>query len=893
MPCLLAAVFGCSGTVPSTGALDLKVEYSLDGSNRTHPEQLHEAPFAPYSEAGSNFGFTKDTLWLRVLITPLEDANASEPYLLEIAYPPLDRVELFEPLPDGSYRARPTTGDRLNFDTREVAHRSFVFETRPGPRPYYLRIRSESALIVPVSLKSRDTFLHENRVEQLWLGMFYGALIVMLLYNGFVYLMLRDSSYLFYIANLFGAVVYFLVWNGLAFELLWPNLPDWNNQANPFFQGFATAFLFLFVRSFLREELPAWVDRFFLALLVPCAAMMGLALLDYYGAAVQLGSLINVIGLAVGLPTGLYLLYRGYRPVRFLMLAWFFLLIGMLLNTLRTYAILPANFFTQIYSIQLGSAIEMVLFSLALADRFRLLEREKEEAHQSSAAKSAFLANMSHEIRTPLHAILGMAEVLEAESKDERARGHLSVLKGAGENLLHIVNDVLDISRIESGKLKIERVEFSLETLLDETIDLILSETRTKELDVTLFHDPSLADLVRGDPVRLRQVLLNLLTNAIKFTNQGEIYLEVRGDGDNVRFTVRDTGIGISQEKWEEIFEAFTQADESTTRHFGGTGLGLTICRRLVDLMGGRIGVDSTPGKGSRFYFTIPLPPSGRARQTAPELTGQRALLVINPGTTRLILREYLHATGIQIRECTPEDVRRPPAESTQGGPETISGGFQFIFLSERPLGGEPAEILEILRVKNTQARIVLLSSTAEFPGTGDPAQLPLPIRRATLFDLLSDTGGKRSKSKRQRRAPGDLPPGPVNRPLRILLAEDNEDNRLLFLAFLKKTPHQIEIAEDGRAAFELFQTKSFDLIFMDLQMPVMDGLTATRRIRAHEAEEIKTNQSSHRTPIYALTANVLSSEVTKSLDAGCDDHVGKPVSRARLLEIISRHTTK
>ncbi len=882
--CLFAALPGCSFFRAMDRGTEVPVFFFADLSARTFPIFSREemASFQPAPDSALNRGFTSETIWLRFVVPP----GAATEFLLEVAYPPLDEVTLFTPGVPGGLPAAWTTGDRRPFASREINHRNFIFRVRASTAPYYLRIKTESAMVLPLRLYDTADFLEKNRVEQFLLGTFFGCLFIMALYNSFLYLTLRDRAYLFYVFMTGSSWFYFFVWNGLAFEFFWPEYALWNNAANPFFQSFASICLYLFVRSFLGGLLPRAIDRFFLATMIPCAVAMALALMDRYDPAIKLVSGTNVLSFLVALPTAVLLLWRGFRPARFLILAWAVALGAMFLNVLRMFHILPVSFFTQVYALQIGAVFELALLSLALADRFRLLEHEKEEARQSSAAKSAFLANVSHEIRTPLHAILGMTELLQEEATEESARKKLSVLKSAGQNLLTVINDVLDISKIESGRLDLESVDFFLEDILNEAVDLILPEARAKGLEVALFYDPHLPLVVRGDPTRLRQVLINLMSNAAKFTETGEIKLEARREADRstyCHFSVSDTGIGINQEKWEDIFEAFTQADDSTTRRYGGTGLGLTICRRLVDLMGGKIGVESFPGKGSRFYFAMPLPAAVATAPAGmiPVRGGGRALLVVNPGTTRQILREYLHATGIPIEETTASALLEAP-------PANHPAPVRFIFISEEPRGATLTETLALARGLYRSATLIVLSPRVDFLETGDPVRLPVPLRRAALVRLL----GHEPPARTEHEDPVAPALSPVNRPLRILLAEDNEDNRGLFLAFLKRTPHQITVAADGKAALEEFTRQQFDLIFVDIQMPVMDGLTATRRMRAFEAGEIKAGRRLTRVPIYALTANVLRGEIDKSLEAGCDDHIGKPMSRTLLLEVVSRHST-
>lgn len=533
---------------------------------------------------------------------------------------------------------------------------------------------------------------------------------------------------------------------------------------------------------------------------------------------------------------------------------------------------------------------------LIVADDIDELVSARESALAASTAKSEFLASMSHEMRTPMNAIIGMSDLLGETALDDTQQEYVRVLKRAGETLLTLIDDVLDLSKIEAGLLQIEHVEFELAEVTDRTAEVAALRAHAKGLELICHLGRDVPQRVVGDPHRLRQVLLNLLGNAVKFTECGEIVLRVRRSPEDppgmLRFSVTDTGIGVPPDKHAVIFESFTQADSSTTRRYGGSGLGLAISKRIVERMGGEIWVESREGEGSCFTFKLPLPPAPMPTLRPPDpsaafqpLAGLRILVVDDNATNRLILRETLTGWGARIRE----------AESGRAGLDLYSTAradgnpFDAVLLDCQMPEMDGFEVAEQLnRLEGAERTTIMMLTSGNRGGdvvrarqAGLKAYLVKPVKRQELLQAFLGAARARAEaSPAARDAPG---PGTSDRRGRILLVEDSPDNRALFQAYLRDTNYELEVAADGEQAVSAFHPGRFDLILMDMQMPVMDGYTATRLIRERER-----NAGSPPVPIIALTANAFQEDAVRSLAAGCTVHLTKPIRKAAFLEKLS-----
>jgi PAS domain S-box-containing protein len=478
------------------------------------------------------------------------------------------------------------------------------------------------------------------------------------------------------------------------------------------------------------------------------------------------------------------------------------------------------------------------------------LESAKAAAEKANLAKSDFLSSMSHEIRTPLNAILGMADALWETQLDAEQMNFVEVFRRAGASLLVLINDILDLSKIEAGHLDLDSVEFDLEEVVNQAMELTSLKARAKGILLGFRLEPGLATRLIGDPGRLRQILINLLGNAVKFTESGEIVLTVRNHesrkSGRIEFAVSDTGVGIPPEKLEAIFDDFTQADTSTTRKYGGTGLGLGISRRIVEAMGGRLTATSSPGNGSTFHFTADF-----------ELTPADALARL-PHLNEDMAGEQPYSLVV-IDDSMPE-----------------MDGFEAAAVIRRIAAGLPIVMLTAdAKPEDANRRV----------NTGLSGYAVKPVARARLLRLVCEAMAVPECPEPHALEGVDCRKREPVRPARLLVAEDSPDNRLLVRAYLKGSPYELTFEEDGKAAVDRLVTTDFDLILMDVRMPVMDGLAATRAIRAIERE-----RGTAPIPIIALTANASLEDIERSHNAGCDAHLSKPISKLDLLGAIEKY---
>jgi len=638
----------------------------------------YAAQFKHHDKATLNAGYSRSVFWLKVdLHYVARDPRAPRTWFLELAYPPLNHLDLYQNDGTGNYRLASRTGSALPFSSREVSQSNYLFKLNFVPdqqQTLYLRLQSEGSIQAPLTLWAGTAYLEQQPLRLSVLGVIYGVLLGMLVYNLFIYLSVRDTSYLYYILYIASFGLYQLSVNGVAVQYFWPNSPWWANAAVPLLIGSAALFGSLFARSFLHTaQHSRWLNRLLLALAVCGGAVMALALLTSYALALRLATGLALVFTVTIFVAAIKAWYCGQRVARYFIIAWSAFLLGGVVNTLMVLGYLP-NVFLTMYASQIGSAIEVALLSLALADRINAMREQQaqilfdasqklevlnQQLARSNRLKDEFLATLTHELRTPMNGVIGSLELMQTVPLDDDLAQYQQTAAGSARDMMRMVNGILTLTELQAGRLSAQPRVFSLRGVLDTLRQQFNTSAQGKGLAFSIDVADELPDRVVGDADKLLQCLDCLLDNAFKFTREGSVRLRVVGvphsDGDvRLSFIVTDTGIGFAFLDEATLYQRFFQLDGSMTREYGGLGIGLAICRQLIELLGGRLTHHSEPQKGSRFQLDVnvsPVPNEAKpapGRQRAPQDCA--VLLVDDNSVGQLAVRGMLLKLGYRVK---------------------------------------------------------------------------------------------------------------------------------------------------------------------------------------------------------------------------------------------------
>ncbi|MDF2793030.1 MAG: hybrid sensor histidine kinase/response regulator [Pseudomonas orientalis] len=641
----------------------------------------YAAQFKTHDNDTLNAGYSRSVFWLKVnLHYTAVDPSAPRSWFLELAYPPLNRLDLYQNDGTGNYRLTTRTGSALPFSSREVRQSNYLFKLNFVPdqrQTVYLRLQSQGSIQAPLTLWAGTAYMEEQPLRLYVLGAIYGVLLGMLIYNLFIYLSVRDTSYLYYILYIASFGLYQLSVNGVAVEYFWPNNPWWANAAVPFLIGAAALFGSLFARSFLHTaQHSRWLDRLLLALVACGGLVMALALLTSYAVALRLATGLALVFTVTIFVTAIKAWYCGQRMARYFIIAWSAFLLGGVVNTLMVLGYLP-NVFLTMYASQIGSAIEVALLSLALADRIngmreqqaqilfdasQKLEVLNQQLARSNRLKDEFLATLTHELRTPMNGVIGSLELMQTESLSDDLAQYQQTAAGSARDMMRMVNGILTLTELQAGRLVARPQAFSLRGALETLRQQFTPSAQARGLEFSIDVADAVPDRMIGDADKLIQCLDCLLDNAFKFTHHGAVRLRVVGipqadGGLRLSFIVTDTGIGFAFLDEATLYQRFFQLDGSMTREYGGLGIGLAICRQLIELVGGRLTHHSEPRKGSRFQLEVdvqsmpPEPkPAGQSRlaQRAPQ--DCTVLLVDDNSVVQLAVRGMLLKLGFRVK---------------------------------------------------------------------------------------------------------------------------------------------------------------------------------------------------------------------------------------------------
>jgi len=917
----------------------------MDTSTNSTVKQIQEIDDIHWESINSpvpSLGHSKNVVWMRLSI--FNDTELPKQLFLSLDLPTMNDYQIFIEKQDKTFEHY-KLGDRIPFDARQIENRNFVvpfsIENKQNVN-FYLRFQTFESIQIPLFLRNLQEFEHDEHLSTLISGLYLGIMLIMVLYNFAIYYSVKDQSYLFISFYIFSESMYQLAKSGLGFQHVWPSYPLINDYIIIVSIGMMCFSLSIFMYNFLQVNHKNTIIRptlfllMFFSLIAPLVSIFDLYL------SISVINLLAFTTIVSGMIITTKRYFDGLEYAKLFVAGFAVLLFFLLLLVLNKMGIIPRTLLTE-HGTQIGDVITVLLMSMALIQRIKFVQAEKIDAEKKarqkesllreekernlqlqieaskkeietkekiyvaraeSKAKSDFLATMSHEIRTPMNGVLGMVEILSDTNLDEQQKHYVEIIQESGNSLLHIINDILDFSKIEAGKIQLENIDFDLHQLCQECISNFAVLARSKRIELTSSISPKTQTLLRSDPTRIKQILLNLLSNAFKFTGKGSVSLHIstikehnnKANSHLLKFEITDTGIGISDQQKEKLFSHFSQADSSTTRKYGGTGLGLAICKQLSNLLGGDIGVDSKKGVGTTFWFTARLTDASEdfiSENFIPtiSLKEKRILFVDDSPSFIDTAKEIARAWGMNV------EVAFSSEECLLKLEDAYKNGilFDIISLDMNMPGKNGLECAEIISQNPhyKKSKLLLLTSMEIMPKklelakAGIEISIQKPASASFLLEsficMLDKNSHEKFRTKKQSQEYLkylDQLSGKV-----ALVAEDNITNQIVIKKMLQKLGISLTLVADGEQAYDFVKENhsQIDFVLMDCEMPVMDGYNTTQLIRKWEKQE-----ELYELPIIALTAHALNEHRQKASDSGMNAHVTKPVDLTMLSKTLA-----
>ncbi len=870
-------------------------------------DSVLQRDFSPIQEPVLNLSYQKNPVWIRFIVENRSDQNTANYVLIDHAR--LDSAELFV-LDDSKHLISTQQSGIDKPITKRFFHSNnhlFKIDTPGNQRQYlYLKVENIHPLMLPISLLTPEKAAQETLISQIIMAVYFGFMLSIILYNAFLFLTSQDIVYLFYV--LFVGSIDYLLFSFFGLNVLLTENEWWIDHSILTFAFFANIFSILFLRYFLKTFKTLTIIDKWLRLLMLFNLVMAISSLFFLSAVTAKIAAITSLVVCVSCTfSGIYRWVQGEKTAKYYMIAWTVFIVAIFLHVMGNFGF-AANPL-QKWLLPLGSASIAVFLSFALVYRIKLLREDKLQSVQLASdaraevkAKTEFLAKMSHEIRTPMNGVLGMTELLKDTKLEPLQKYYVNVINNSADTLLDVINDILDFSTIETSQIKLEKIPFSLEKIIDDCVSIFSVTASEKHIELIANIKPNTPNTFRGDPTRLRQIILNLLSNAFKFTDEGSVIVTIFGqisekDKTRLHVEIEDTGVGISEENQSKLFKSFAQLDNTLTRKYGGTGLGLFITHQLVKLMDGEIHISSKPGHGTKIWFAVEFEQA--SPDEIPEIPSSAKINLA--GKRLLVVDDYLPFTEVIAEHGKSWKMQLEIANNGKQALDALSKAkesnqpFDGIILDIRLPDMSGLDIAEKINKDEQLCNTPILLVTAMrhvinsivLDDVGVKMALEKPISIMQLKEAISQllTSKKTRKKKNIHLASTTM----LSK-LHVLVAEDNSVNQLVIKGILYKLGVKSSIVNNGLEVVEAIRKNehTYHMILMDCEMPELDGYRATKQIRQYE-------ESCHLQPmpIIALTAHAAEKHREKSLQAGMNDHITKPVNIIALKNILLKWVEK